>query len=337
MVLSPPCSFRTPEVWATGRSRCHHTFAANRGLLPCCSLGSVFTTGLCATLTTEGAALSSTGARRYSVPSPQAVTSLSRLNPPPQTLSTAEEETTDRRSRAILRPATPTGCSASSSVEDARVGVERRLPAQVGVEDGGILRDLARADQVDQSSHGLPLVDGVDDHALERAAQPDGFDRRLDRDAVEVPSPTLEDGDLVVSQIPAELDELACAAGDPSNLVAGLLQRRGRVDAEDPPGATMGALLQGREAGDHARVGGAGHRAHDDRVEEDTELPLLLRDLEGPVGEAESTERVLGRTGRDAVGRAAGFLDITHGFLPGAADADVEAARVEAHVGAHDA
>src|SRR6266545_5778634 len=91
MVLSPPCSFRTPEVWATGRSRCHHTFAANRGLLPCCSLGSVFTTGLCATLTTEGAALSSTGARRYSVPSPQAVTSLSRLNPPPQTLSTAEE------------------------------------------------------------------------------------------------------------------------------------------------------------------------------------------------------------------------------------------------------
>jgi hypothetical protein len=114
---------------------------------------------------------------------------------------------------------------------------------------------------------------------------PIGFDGRLDRDAVEIPCPTLEEGDLVVRQIPAELDELACVAGDPGNLVAGLLDRRGRVDAEDSSGATLGLLLQGREAGDHA-CAGAGHRADDDRVEEDTKHLLLLGDLEGPVGEA---------------------------------------------------
>ena len=83
-------------------------------------------------------------------------------------------------------------------------------------------------------------MDRVDDHALERAAQPDGFDRRIDRDAVEVPGPTLEDGDLLISDIPAELDELACVAGDPGNLVAGRVDRGGRVDAEDPSGATLG-------------------------------------------------------------------------------------------------
>jgi len=58
-------------------------------------------------------------------------------------------------------------------------------------------------------------------------------------------------------------------------------------------------------------VGGAGHRADDDRIEEDAELPLLLRDLKGPVREAESTERVLRRTGRDAVRDTTGFLDLT--------------------------
>jgi hypothetical protein len=83
-------------------------------------------------------------------------------------------------------------------------------------------------------------------------------------------------------------------------------------------------------------VGGAGHRANDDRIEKDTELLLLLRDLEGPVGEAKSTERVLGRTGRDPLGDASGFLNLTQRFLPGAPDTDVEAGRIEAHVSAHD-
>ena len=88
---------------------------------------------------------------------------------------------------------------------------------------------------------------------------------------------------------------------------------------------TLGLLLQGREAGDHARVRGPGHRADDDRVEEDAELLLLLGDLEGPVGETEPSERVLGSAGRDAVRRSAGLLDLTQRVLPRAADADVEA------------
>src|SRR6185437_13634365 len=127
---------------------------------------------------------------------------------------------------------------------------------------------------------------------------PDRLNRRLDRDAVEVACPTLEQDDLIVTQIPAELDELAGVAGDPGNLVAGLPDRRRGIDAKDSSGATLGPLIQGREAGDHAGMGGAGHRADNDRVEEDTQLLLLLRDLKCPVGEAESSKRVLGRAGR---------------------------------------
>ena len=59
-------------------------------------------------------------------------------------------------------------------------------------------------------------------------------------------------------------------------------------------------------------------------------------DLEGPVGEAEAAERVLGGPGRDGVRRAAGGLDLGDGVLPRRPDADVEAARVQPHVGAHD-
>jgi len=46
------------------------------------------------------------------------------------------------------------------------------------------------------------------------------------------------------------LDQLARVAGDLANLVPGLLDRRGRVDAEDSSGTTLAPLLQGREAGD---------------------------------------------------------------------------------------
>jgi hypothetical protein len=82
-------------------------------------------------------------------------------------------------------------------------------------------------------------------------------------------------------------------------------------------------------------VGRAGDRAHDDRVEEDAEGLLLLGDLEGPVGESEPTERVFGGAGGDRVGRAAAGLDLAQGVLPRVADADVEAVRVQARVGAH--
>src|SRR3954447_25517024 len=90
------------------------------------------------------------------------------------------------------------------------------------------------------------------------------------------------------------------------------------------------------EAGDHARVGGAGDRADHDRVEEDAELGLLLGDLARPVGEPEDAEAVLGRAGRDAVRPAAGRAHVLQRALPRVADADVEAGRIELDVRAHD-
>jgi hypothetical protein len=64
---------------------------------------------------------------------------------------------------------------------------------------------------------------------------------------------------------------------DPGNLVSGL---------SIMPDVSIPRILLARpfvrsssgEAGDHAGMGGAGHGADDDRVEEDTELPFLFRD-----------------------------------------------------------
>ena len=62
----------------------------------------------------------------------------------------------------------------------------------------------------------------------------------------------------------------------------------------------------------------------------------MLSNLVGPVGEAQPTERMLRCTSRYAIRLAASLLDLAHRLLPRAADADVEAGRVEPHVRAHD-
>src|SRR5699024_1272351 len=99
-----------------------------------------------------------------------------------------------------------------------------------------------------------------------------------------------------------------------------------------PPGA-----LEGGDSGEHAGMRRAGHGAHDDGVEEDAELLLLLGDLIGPVREAEAAEPVLRGSGRDRVRLPSGLLDLGQGALPARADADVESRRIETDIGAHDA
>ena len=79
-----------------------------------------------------------------------------------------------------------------------------------------------------------------------------------------------------------------------------------------------------------------GHGAHDDVIEEDVELGLLLGHLARPVGEAQAAERMIRGAGRDGVRLAARVDDRVEGPLPTVADADVEAGWVEAHVAAHD-
>src|SRR5690606_6055560 len=95
------------------------------------------------------------------------------------------------------------------------------------------------------------------------------------------------------------------------------------VDADHPPG-TAARLLQRPEPGDHARLGGAGDRAHDHGVEEDARRPLLLGDLVCPPGEAEPAEGVVGGTGGDGVRLAARLLDLAQGLLPALLEADPE-------------
>jgi hypothetical protein len=57
---------------------------------------------------------------------------------------------------------------------------------------------------------------------------------------------------------------------------------------------------------DHPGLRAAGHGADDDRVEEDAELALLVRDLDGPVRVAQAAKRVVGGAGWDRVRTAAG-------------------------------
>ena len=129
-----------------------------------------------------------------------------------------------------------------------------------------------------------------------RAGQPDGVQCRGDRDAVGLAGPALEHGDLVVAQVAAEADQFGGVAGDLLHLGARLGDLRGRVDAEH----AARPVLSG-EPGDHAGVGAAGHGAHDDRVEVDAELLLLLVDLVGPVREPQSAQSG-GRTRRPGSG-----------------------------------
>ena len=103
------------------------------------------------------------------------------------------------------------------------------------------------------------------------------------------------------------------------------------VDAEH------GALaLLAREAGDHAGLRRPGHRAHDDRVEEESERGLLVGDLAGPACEPVAAERVVGGAGRDRVRLAAALADVVERLFPALAEPDVEARVGQPHVGAHD-
>jgi hypothetical protein len=85
-----------------------------------------------------------------------------------------------------------------------------------------------------------------------------------------------------IAQVALEADQAGGVAGDPADLVAGLVDRRRGVDPEHPARAAAG-VLEGGEPSDHASVRRAGDRADDDGVEDDAELLLLLDDLVGPV------------------------------------------------------
>jgi hypothetical protein len=201
----------------------------------------------------------------------------------------------------------------------------------VRVQHSGVLGDPAGPHQVDEPGHRLSLVHRVDDHAFQAPGRPDRVQRRLHRDAVVVPGPALEHGDLVVPQLPAQADELGGVPGDLLDLSPGLPDPGRRVDPDHPP-----RLFLAGEAGDHPGLGGAGDAAHDDGVEEDPQLPLLLLDLVSPVREAEAAEAVVRRAGRDRVRRAARGADVLQRLLPAALDADAEALVDQAHVRAHD-
>ena len=58
-------------------------------------------------------------------------------------------------------------------VEQGAVRVQGRLASQVGVQDGAVLRDIALRHQIDQTGHRFALVHRIDNHALQRANQPD--------------------------------------------------------------------------------------------------------------------------------------------------------------------
>ena len=199
------------------------------------------------------------------------------------------------RHRAGRHELTP-GIASAELRPERVVRVDRRLPAEVGVQHVRVRRDVAVAHEVDQAGERLALVDGVGDHRLELCAERHRLHRRVDRDAVQVARPALEHLDLVVAQLPTEFDQLGGVPGDARDLLGRLVERGRRIDPEHPALAP-GEVLQRGEAGDHAGVGRAGHRADDDRVERDAERLLLLGELERPVREAEPAERVLGGAG----------------------------------------
>jgi hypothetical protein len=69
-----------------------------------------------------------------------------------------------------LKPLAPAGISCRAGVgsgERPGVGVERRLPAEVGVENPRSGLDPPGTDEVDERRHRLAFVDGIGDDPLE--------------------------------------------------------------------------------------------------------------------------------------------------------------------------
>jgi hypothetical protein len=116
--------------------------------------------------------------------------------------------------------------------------------------------------------------------------------------------PLVEQDDLLIAELAAEADRLGGLPRDAGDLIPRLLDRRGAVDAEN-----LALSVLQCEARDHARLRRAGHRAGDDRVEEDAEFLLLVCHLLRPAREPEPAQRVVGCAGRDCVWLRTALLD----------------------------
>src|ERR1700728_339378 len=108
------------------------------------------------------------------------------------------------------------------SREQGAVRVDRGLPAEMGVEHGGVGRYLPAADQVDEGGHGLALVDRVGDHALGPRGEPHRVEGGGVRDAVDAGVVALVELDVVVRQLPLDSDEARGLPCDAADLLAGL-------------------------------------------------------------------------------------------------------------------
>src|SRR5574337_1023638 len=159
----------------------------------------------------------------------------------------------------------------SPVAERVGVAVQGRRAAKMRVEHFRALREKALTRKIDEALHRLPLVDGIGDHAFEPRGEPYrvlGFFRRH---AVSRIGVVLDKHDVVVRDLLTKFDELCGVARDIEDLRLRLLGRERAVDADHialPP-----VLLK---ADDHAGLGGAGHGAHDDVIEFEPKLALLV-------------------------------------------------------------
>ena len=184
----------------------------------------------------------------------------------------------------------------------------------------------------DHAVHGLALVDRVGQHAFLARAHADrlqcaGVGQAIFGAAVADVEHHVGIGDLAV-----EFDQLGGVLRDAQDLCLGLRWLGRRIDADHAIGAAIGG-----KADHHAGLRAAGDRAHDDVVELEAEFGLLCTHLFGKADEAQAAQRMLRAAGRDRERLAARLADVFHGLLPARADADVEAGRVQAHVGAQNA
>lgn len=163
--------------------------------------------------------------------------------------------------------------------------------------------DFASADQVDHSGETLPFVDRVRDESLHARAVLDRVPGLPVWNAICARVIPLIQMDIIFGDIVCtQADLLRGILRDPENLRLGLRRRRGRVYADDlllrPAGMEPLDQLQ---PSDHARHRRARDRAHDDRIENNAHLPLLLPDLERPPGEPQPAQRMVRRPSGDVI------------------------------------
>lgn len=142
----------------------------------------------------------------------------------------------------------------------------------------------------------------------------------------------LVEDDSFIGDLQIGIQLRSCGAGDASDLISGRIAFGRSIDAND-----LAAFAFSDSSYHETRVRRPCHATDNQSIEEDTELLLLLGELNNKVGETKTSEFVVTRSGRNVIRFATLLSNIVHSLLCRSLVADVEWLIVKSDIAAHQA